>query len=187
MSLSYSPSLFSPDEDGENDILTIYPEVKDNTGISDWSLDVIAPSGKTFKSFDGKENAPGIIKWDGIGKDKDIVESAADYFLVLSAKDMAGNTAKTERVKLPIDVLVTVTERGLKIRISNIEFAFDKALLTGKAFPILNRVTEILGKYGKYNVLIEGHTDDVGEEEYNLKLSESRAKNVMDYLHIKRH
>jgi outer membrane protein OmpA-like peptidoglycan-associated protein/flagellar hook assembly protein FlgD len=182
VSVGYSPSLFSPDDDGENDLLTIYPVVKDNTGIKDWSLDVFAPSGKVFKSFNGKGNVPASIKWDGIGKDKDLVESAADYFLVHSAKDLAGNTAKTDRVKLPIDVLVTVTERGLKIRISNIEFAFDKAVLTGKAFPILNRVTEILNKYGKYNVLIEGHTDDIGEEEYNLKLSEARAKNVMDYL-----
>jgi len=75
-----------------------------------------------------------------------------------------------------------VTERGLKIRISNIEFAFDSAKLTGKAFPILNRVVEILNKYEKYNVVIEGHTDDIGEEKYNLKLSEDRAKSVMDYL-----
>jgi outer membrane protein OmpA-like peptidoglycan-associated protein/flagellar hook assembly protein FlgD len=182
VSLSYSPGLFSPDDDGENDILAIYPEVKDNTGVREWNLDIYSPSGKIFKSFSGKAGVPDSIKWDGIGRDKDIVESAADYFLVLSAKDLAGNAAKTERIKLPIDVLVTVTERGLKIRISNIEFAFDKAVLTGKAFPILNRVTEILNKYGKYNVLIEGHTDDIGEEEYNLKLSESRAKNVMDYL-----
>ncbi len=180
--LNYSPDLFSPDDDGENDILTIFPEAGDNTGIKEWNLDIRAPSGRVFKSFNGKVNVPATIKWDGIGKDKDIVESAADYFLVLSAKDFAGNTAETGRIKLPIDVLVTVTERGLKIRISNIEFAFDKAVLTGKAFPILNRVTELLNKYGKYNVLVEGHTDDTGEEEYNLKLSESRAKNVMDYL-----
>ncbi|MFH0976880.1 MAG: OmpA family protein [Spirochaetota bacterium] len=182
VSVSYSPNLFSPDDDGENDMLTIYPEAKDNTGINNWTLDIFAPSGKVFKSFSGKLNAPETIKWDGIGRDKDLVESAADYFFVLSAKDLAGNTARTERIKLPIDVLVTVTERGLKIRISNIEFAFDKAVLSGKAFPILDRVKEILNKYGKYNVSIEGHTDDVGEEEYNLKLSEARAKNVMDYL-----
>lgn len=182
VSLAYSPKMFSPDDDGENDILVIYPEARDNTGIKSWTLDIFAPSGKVFKSFSGKSGIPANIRWDGIGKDKDIVESAADYFLVLTAKDFAGNTAKTDRVKLPIDVLVTVTERGLKIRISNIEFAFDKSVLTGNAFPILNRVTELLDKYGKYNVLIEGHTDDIGEEEYNLRLSEARAKTVMDYL-----
>jgi outer membrane protein OmpA-like peptidoglycan-associated protein/flagellar hook assembly protein FlgD len=182
VSLDYSPSLFSPDEDGENDILTINPEASDNTGIKDWNLDILAPSGKTFKSFSGKNNPPSVINWDGIGKDNDVVESAVDYFLVFSARDLAGNVTKSDRIKLPVDILVIVTERGLKIRISNIEFAFNKAMLSGAAFPILNRVTELLNKYGKYSILIEGHTDDIGEEEYNLKLSEARAKTVMDYL-----
>ncbi len=182
LDLSYSPAIFSPDGDGENDILTIYPEAEDKSGIREWTLDIYAPSGKIFKSFSGKTNPPGMIKWDGIGKDKDIVESAADYFLVLSASDPAGNSAKTGRIKVPVDILVLVTERGLKIRISNIEFAFDKAELTDKAFPILNRVVEILNKYRRYNVLIEGHTDDIGQEEYNLKLSEERARTVMEYL-----
>ncbi len=179
--LSFEPDLFSPDGDGENDILTITPSIKDNVGIKSWEITIYAPAGYVFKSFKGSE-PPVEIKWDGIGVNNELVESAADYFLELSATDITGNTATTKRMKLPVDVLVMVTERGLKIRISNIEFAFDSAKLTGKAFPILNRVAEILNKYEKYNVLIEGHTDDIGEEQYNLKLSEARAQSVLDYL-----
>ncbi|MEJ5360895.1 MAG: OmpA family protein [Spirochaetota bacterium] len=181
VNLSYEPGLFSPDGDGENDILTITPTLNDNVGIRSWELVIYAPAGYVFKTFKGTE-APAELKWDGIGINNELVESAADYFMELSAIDITGNSAKTKRIKLPIDVLVMVTERGLKIRISNIEFAFDSAKLTGKAFPILNRVAEILNKYEKYNVLIEGHTDDIGEEQYNLKLSEARAQSVMDYL-----
>ena len=47
---------------------------------------------------------------------------------------------------------------------------------------ILDRVYQILQKYENYDVLIEGHTDDIGKEEYNLELSERRAKAVNDYL-----
>ena len=61
---------------------------------------------------------------------------------MLTAQDRAGNESKTEKIKLQVDVLVVVTERGLKIRVSNIEFSFDKAELRGKAFPILDRVAE---------------------------------------------
>ncbi|MCX8122978.1 MAG: gliding motility-associated C-terminal domain-containing protein [Spirochaetes bacterium] len=179
--LAYEPKLFSPDGDGENDILTITPSINDNVGVKNWEITIYAPAGYVFKTFKGTD-VPTELKWDGIGINNELVESAADYFVELSATDITGNTAKTKRIKLPIDVLVMVTERGLKIRISNIEFAFDSAKLTGKAFPILNRVTEILNKYEKYNVLIEGHTDDIGEEQYNLKLSEARAKSVLDYL-----
>ena len=182
VALEYTPELFSPDDDGENDILTIYPEVIDNSAINEWKINIYEPSGEVFKSYKGTGLPAGEIKWDGIGIKRDIVESAADYFIVLSATDLAGNASETERIKLPIDVLVIVTERGLKIRVSNIEFAFDKAELRGRAFPILDRVAELLNKYLNYSVIVEGHTDDIGKEEYNLKLSEARAKSVTDYL-----
>ncbi|MGQ9842734.1 MAG: T9SS type B sorting domain-containing protein [Spirochaetota bacterium] len=181
VNISYEPKLFSPDGDGENDILTIKPTIEDNHSIKNWELSIYAPAGYIFKTFKGSD-VPQELKWDGLGANNELVESAADYFIELTASDKTGNSAKTKRVKLPIDVLVMVTERGLKIRISNIEFAFDSSKLTGKAFPILNRVVEILNKYERYNVLIEGHTDDIGEEQYNLKLSEGRAKSVLDYL-----
>ena len=182
VSVSYLPDLFSPDEDGENDILSIFPESKDEYGIKEWEINIYSPAGTQFKKFKGKSNPTGEIKWDGIGENKMLVESAADYFLELSSTDLAGNSSKTKQQKIPIDVLVVVTERGLKIMISNIEFAFDSAKLIGRAFPILDRVTEILKKYRNYFILIEGNTCDIGEEEYNLELSESRAQSVMEYL-----
>jgi len=39
-----------------------------------------------------------------------------------------------------------------------------------------------LKKYAGYDVVIEGHTDDIGEETYNLRLSENRAKSVQEYI-----
>jgi len=158
------------------------PELSEEFGLAWWVLTISAPSGSAFKSFSGKASVAGEILWDGTGTDGELVESAADYYLKLEASDAAGNLASTKKKKLPIDVLVLVTERGLKIRISNIEFAFASARLTRKAYPVLDRVAELLEKYRSYDVLIEGHTDDIGEEEYNLRLSEERSKSVMDYL-----
>lgn len=182
LSLDFAPSLFSPDGDGENDTLTLLPRARDDFGLAWWVLTITAPSGTIFKSFGGKSSIAGEILWDGTGAGGELVESAVDYSLKLEASDQAGNPASTKRKKLPIDVLVVVTERGLKMRISNIEFAFASAKLTRKAYPILDRVAELLEKYRSYDVLVEGHTDDLGEEEYNLGLSEERSKSVMDYL-----
>ncbi len=179
--LDYSPALFSPDGDGENDILTLYTRARDPFGIRRWTLDIRSRSGEIFKSFSGRGMPAPEIKWDGMNHAGELVESAADYLLEFHAVDMAGNMSVTKK-RLPVDVLVTVVERGLKIRISNIEFAFDSARLTPRAFPILNRVAELLKKYSAYHVLIEGHTDDIGEEEYNLTLSEERAGSVRNYL-----
>ncbi len=178
----FSPSLFSPDGDGENDTLTLYPVAGDDFGLKFWNVYIYSQAGELFKSFSGKSTPAPEIKWDGVNELNELVESAADYYIVIDAMDLAGNYAKSEKLKMPVDVLVLVTERGLKMRISNIEFAFNSAALTKKAFPVLDRVAEKLRKYSRYSVLVEGHTDDIGEEEYNLKLSEERSKSVMDYL-----
>ncbi len=182
LSIHFSPSLFSPDGDGSDDLLSIRPGAKDSFGIANWNINIYTSSGVVFKTFQGTSAPAPEIIWDGINESGELVESAVDYFIELEAYDSAGNYARTERLRIPIDVLVIVTDRGLKIRISNIEFAFNSAVLTSKASPVLGRVATILSRYGGYSILIEGHTDDIGEEEYNLTLSEQRAKSVMDYL-----
>lgn len=182
LDLGFTPGLFSPDGDGQDDVLTFEPEGKDEFGISDWRLTVTSPTGILFKTFTGKDAVPSEIKWEGISDSNELVESATDYSVSLSAVDRAGNEFTTPQMVLPVDVLVIVTERGLKIRISNIEFAFDSAKIVGNGFRILNRVAQILGKYDKYRILVEGHTDDIGDENYNLRLSEQRAQTVLDYL-----
>ncbi len=61
-------------------------------------------------------------------------------------------------------------------------FDFDKADLRPAAGAELDSLVIFLKKYPKTELGIAGHTDDVGSEEYNLDLSERRAKAVFDYL-----
>ena len=180
--LSHSPELFSPDGDGENDVLTITSEAEEEFGLDTWKIEIFTSAGALFKSFTGTDKVPTEIKWDGLSETKDSVESASDYFLKLTTVDKAGNIGATKKNKLQIDILVIVTERGLKMRISNIEFALGSHKLKRKGRKILNRVKELLDKYKRYDVIIEGHTDDIGKDEYNLKLSERRAKSVLNYM-----
>ncbi len=182
LAVSHSPGLFSPDGDRENDMLKIQAKVRDDTAIQTWRITIYASSGEVFKTFSGKGPVPEEIMWDGLGDNLDIVESAADYKIVLEATDAAGNSGSSDPDRLEVDVLVLVTERGLKIRISNIEFPFGTDEIKYRGRLILDRVFQILQKYENYDVLIEGHTDDIGKEEYNLELSERRAKAVNDFL-----
>jgi outer membrane protein OmpA-like peptidoglycan-associated protein/flagellar hook assembly protein FlgD len=182
LKVSHKPVYFSPDSDGENDICTIMSSAEDFTGIKKWTITIFAPDGTIFKSYTGTAPVPPELNWDGVGTNGEIVESAADYFIQLEASDLSGNIAKSNKDKLQVDILVVITERGLKMRISNIEFAFDSALLTYNGKKILDRVYVILQKYERYDVVVEGHTDDIGKEDYNLTLSENRAKAVHEYL-----
>jgi outer membrane protein OmpA-like peptidoglycan-associated protein len=178
-----TPERFSPDGDGENDILFIKPEIRDLSSISRWKATVRTADGLVFKTFSGM-NAPGQeLMWDGVSDTGRVVESGEDYYLEFEATDEALNSGTSEKVSFSIDILVLSTARGLKIRVSNIEFGFNTAQLKGeRTFEILGRGVEVLNKYAKYSILIEGHTESTGDEEYNMILSEKRAKSVGKFL-----
>jgi len=63
-----------------------------------------------------------------------------------------------------------------------VNFDFDKATLRPDAVAILSEATQILNRYPDLKVEVAGHTDSVGTDAYNQKLSERRAKTVYDYL-----
>ena len=64
---------------------------------------------------------------------------------------------------------------------SNALFEFDKFNLTDEVVTELDKVTAWLIDNPDLNVAVEGHTDSIGSDEYNQRLSESRAKAVMEY------
>lgn len=82
------------------------------------------------------------------------------------------------------EILETRREaRGLIVSLSDVLFDFNKASLKPGAKEKLSKLAGILLAYpGNYRMEIEGHTDAIGSEEYNLKLSQARAESVRDYL-----
>ena len=63
-----------------------------------------------------------------------------------------------------------------------VNFDYNKATLRPEAFPILNNSAEILLNHPDVSVDIVGHTDQVGSDKYNDKLSLQRAESVKKYL-----
>ncbi|MFN7655899.1 MAG: OmpA family protein [Cyclobacteriaceae bacterium] len=86
---------------------------------------------------------------------------------------------KPEEMK-PIEV--TPIAENAVIPLNNIFFEFDKSVLTSESYPELNRIVTLMNERKTMTVEIAGHTDQVGAEDYNLKLSERRAKAVSQYL-----
>ena len=78
--------------------------------------------------------------------------------------------------------IVKITDTQLLVS-SKIYFDYDKATIKSVSHAILNAVAEaLLANPYIEKILIEGHTDNEGTEEYNQSLSERRAKAVMEYL-----
>lgn len=183
INVSVNPEIFSPDGDKNNDLLYIKPEIRDLTLIQNWKATIHTAAGGIFKTFSGDTMPRDEIAWDGISDAGRLVDSGEDYYLIFEAADSGFNRGISKRSQFSIDILVIPTERGLKIQVSNIEFGFNTATPTGeKTFIILNKILEVLKKYDRYSVTIEGHTDSSGDKNYNLTLSKQRAEAVGAYL-----
>jgi outer membrane protein OmpA-like peptidoglycan-associated protein len=99
--------------------------------------------------------------------------------------------AKQERDQAQQRLFISLSEiletrreaRGLIVNLSDVLFDFNKASLKPGAREKLSKLAGILLAYpGGYRIEIEGHTDAIGSEEYNLKLSQARAESVCEYL-----
>jgi outer membrane protein OmpA-like peptidoglycan-associated protein len=64
----------------------------------------------------------------------------------------------------------------------HLKFEFDKADLRPEDKELLSRIAGILMTSHDYTISVNGHTDDVGSDAYNRKLSERRAQAVLNYL-----
>ena len=74
------------------------------------------------------------------------------------------------------------TDRGMVLTLGNVLFSSGKAMLLPGASDTVERLAEFLQKQPKLAVLVEGHTDSVGGEDYNLDLSQRRADAVREAL-----
>ena len=74
------------------------------------------------------------------------------------------------------------TERGLVLTLGDLLCAFDSADLKAGATSTLDQLVAFLNEYPDRRVAIEGHTDNVGNADYNYRLSQRRAESVRSYL-----
>ena len=89
-----------------------------------------------------------------------------------------------ERLRQQLNMILETreTQRGLIVNISDVLFDFNKYTLKPGAREKLAKVSGILLAYPGLKIQLEGHTDSIGTDEYNQKLSEQRADAVRDYL-----
>lgn len=100
---------------------------------------------------------------------------------------------KVEKVEEPVIKEPVLTEEEVFLKktleeinqekpLTMIYFDYDKYNIRPDAVPVLEANAGWLKKFRTAKILIEGHCDERGTEEYNLALGEKRAKSTMDYL-----
>jgi outer membrane protein OmpA-like peptidoglycan-associated protein len=80
------------------------------------------------------------------------------------------------------DDLAARLAKECRVPLYGVLFDFDKATLKSDSDAILTRARDALKANAKLAIEVQGHTDNVGSDDYNLRLSQARAKAVMDWL-----
>ncbi len=78
--------------------------------------------------------------------------------------------------------LAAQLDRDCHVAVYGIQFVFNKSTIRADSEPVLENVLGILNARPDLKLEIQGHTDNVGSDEYNQKLSESRAASVVAWL-----
>ena len=80
------------------------------------------------------------------------------------------------------DISMPKVEVGQTFVIKRIYFGFNQSVLQEVSYPALDKVKEFLDNNPGLTVEVGGHSDSIGNKEYNEKLSRRRAQNVVEYL-----
>ncbi len=103
-----------------------------------------------------------------------------------TAGALIGNHMDKQAAELQKDLEGATVQRvgeGILITFhSGLQFDLNSSSLTSSTKENLTALSSTLKKYDDTDIIIEGHTDNTGEDAYNQKLSEKRAVSVEDYL-----
>lgn len=104
----------------------------------------------------------------------------------VSVNDYLDTSSVSNYTEIVRDLRLVPIAVGETVRLNNIFFDHDSAVLGADSFPELDRVIVLLNENPGIRIQISGHTDNTGDAAYNLKLSEYRARAILDYLILKK-
>ena len=159
-------------------VIRFRPEAESQSPISGYNLNVLQGE-DLLKAFRGSPGLVDEIDWDLQEDQTSVPRTEEPITYQLEVRDQAGNAVRTTLDSLPVEQITISKKRRERIadkyidRYSLILFDFDQA-----AF---NEANDRIGAFIKERiregatVTITGYTDRIGEEEYNLRLSQRRA------------
>ncbi|MBN1337917.1 MAG: OmpA family protein [Bacteroidales bacterium] len=130
-------------------------------------------------SFESSSVSGGYLLSLRAGINYGISVNKEDYLFHSENFDIPADAASK---KIKKDIMLKKVAVGTKIVLNNIFFDFNKSTLRPESTAELDRLYKLLLDVPTLKIEISGHTDNIGGASYNQKLSEDRAKSVVDYL-----
>jgi outer membrane protein OmpA-like peptidoglycan-associated protein len=113
------------------------------------------------------------------GKNYGIHISSEDY-LFHSENFNIPESSEYEEVNK--NIVLQKIEVGKSIVLKNIFYDFDRATLRNESISELKRLTTLMKEHPSMKIELSSHTDNKGNDDYNLRLSQHRAQSVVEYL-----
>jgi len=110
------------------------------------------------------------------------IRASADKFFAISENLKLDSLIKAGYKEIHKDLYLAPIEIGQVFRLNNVFFDFDKYNLRPESFVELDRVVGFLNEYPNIEIEMSAHTDSKGADEYNMTLSDNRARSVMEYI-----
>lgn len=160
------------------DVLTVVTNAKTGEILSNASVSILDDK-KNIISTE-MSNAKGEVKYRVECDKPYVIQASKDGFEgnTFAVAKSKGPTAKVDAALQPIDVIVTPTEIILK----PIYFEFNKSNITQEGAFELDKLIQVMKNNDKMVILAKSHTDNRGSDQYNLSLSERRAKSTVQYV-----
>lgn len=110
------------------------------------------------------------------------IRATADKFFAISENLNLDSLIKEGYKEIHKDLFLVPIEIGQVVRLNNVFFDFDKYDLRAESHLELNRVVKLLNENPSIVIEMSAHTDSRGSDEYNITLSDNRARSVMEYI-----
>ncbi|MFQ5995400.1 MAG: OmpA family protein, partial [Acidiferrobacterales bacterium] len=117
------------------------------------------------------------IPWNGLNKSGRLLSPGAIYQYQLEVEFTDGTQSRSERQLLGVNRATAVS-----LNLSGGAFESGSDRLTARAIKMLKDTAKVIRQFPNEKIVVEGHTDWVGTDEYNVDLSKRRAMAAMNYL-----
>lgn len=138
--------------------------------------------GLTTKNSDNIITNPNNGRYSKVllkGEKYEIIAEKEGYYPISELVDL---TSLDEFLEVEKNLKLVKIKVGQVIRLNNIFFEFAKSNLMDESFEELDRLLKLMNDNPEMNIQISGHTDGVGSDDSNQKLSQDRSQSVVDYL-----
>ncbi len=152
-------------------------DAADAAGVVRWRLDIAVPGGDPLRSLSGDGTPPASVTWDARDGDGRLLGAGGVYHYQLVLLGADGREVRSERVLFGIN-----REQAIELVLRGGAFRVGSHELTAEAVAMLRETARQIRALPDDRIVIEGHTDSVGDADDNERLSLNRARAALDYL-----